>query len=52
MDGTDDAAPVYCEEFAQWVIEDKFAAGRPDWEQVGVEFTDDVTAYENEALPA
>ena len=42
--GTDDKAPVYCEDFIQWVIEDKFAAGRPAWEKVGVEFTDDVTA--------
>lgn len=48
--GTDDAAPVYCEDFIQWVIEDKFAAGRPKWESVGVEFTDDVTAYENMKL--
>lgn len=48
--GTDDAAPVYCEDFIQWVIEDKFAAGRPAWERVGAEFTDDVTAYENMKL--
>lgn len=48
--GTDDQAPVYCEDFIQWVIEDKFAAGRPQWEKVGVEFTDDVTAYENMKL--
>lgn len=48
--GTHDAAPVYCEDFIQWVIEDKFAAGRPEWEKVGVEFTDDVTAYENMKL--
>lgn len=48
--GTDDAAPVYCEDFIQWVIEDKFAAGRPSWERVGAEFTDDVTAYENMKL--
>lgn len=45
--GTDDKAPVYCEEFTQWVVEDKFAAGRPAWERVGVQFTDDVTDYEN-----
>ncbi len=45
--GTDDKAPVYCEEFTQWVVEDKFAAGRPAWEEVGVQFTEDVTAYEN-----
>lgn len=48
--GTDDKAPVYCEDFIQWVIEDKFVAGRPQWEAVGVEFTDDVSAYENMKL--
>lgn len=50
MNGTNDDAPVYCEDFIQWVIEDKFIAGRPAWERVGVEFTDDVTAYENMKL--
>jgi mannitol 2-dehydrogenase len=48
--GTDDKAPVYCEDFIQWVIEDNFIAGRPAWEKVGAEFTDDVTAYENMKL--
>ena len=41
---------MYCEDFIQWVVEDKFANGRPAWEKVGVEFTDDVTAYENMKL--
>ena len=41
---------MYCEDFIQWVIEDKFVAGRPEWEKAGVEFTDDVTAYENMKL--
>lgn len=48
--GTTDEAPVYCEDFIQWVIEDNFIAGRPAWERVGVEFTNDVTAYENMKL--
>ncbi|CAI8898305.1 mannitol dehydrogenase family protein [Chryseobacterium sp. IT-36CA2] len=48
--GTDDRAPVYCEDFTQWVIEDDFIAGRPAWERVGVEFTNDVTAFENMKL--
>ena len=48
--GTNDEAPVYCEDFIQWVIEDNFIAGRPAWEQVGAEFTDDVTAFENMKL--
>lgn len=50
LNGTNDHAPVYCEDFAQWVIEDQFIAGRPAWERVGVEFTDDVTAFENMKL--
>ncbi len=48
--GTEDKAPVYCEDFIQWVVEDNFIAGHPAWEKVGVEFTDDVTAYENMKL--
>lgn len=50
QNGTTDEAPVYCEDFIQWVIEDKFIAGRPAWERVGAEFTDNVTAYENMKL--
>lgn len=50
QNGTRDEAPVYCEDFIQWVIEDNFIAGRPAWERVGVEFTDNVTAYENMKL--
>lgn len=42
----DDAWPVVCEPFVQWVLEDKFNAGRPAWEKVGVQFTDDVAPYE------
>ncbi|NWB64190.1 mannitol dehydrogenase family protein, partial [Pseudomonas sp. F1002] len=44
--GIDDAWPVVCEPFVQWVLEDKFVNGRPAWETVGVQFTDDVTPYE------
>ncbi|TBU86854.1 mannitol dehydrogenase family protein [Phytopseudomonas dryadis] len=42
----EDAWPVVCEPFVQWVLEDKFVNGRPAWEKVGVQFTDDVTPYE------
>ncbi|NHW99467.1 mannitol dehydrogenase family protein [Pseudomonas koreensis] len=42
----DDNWPVVCEPFVQWVLEDKFVNGRPAWEQVGVQFTDDVSPYE------
>ncbi|HEY8566703.1 MAG TPA: mannitol dehydrogenase family protein [Beijerinckiaceae bacterium] len=44
--GIADAWPVACEPFRQWVIEDRFPAGRPQLERVGVTFTPDVAAYE------
>jgi mannitol 2-dehydrogenase len=44
--GVDDGWPVVCESFRQWVIEDRFAAGRPSWEGAGVLFTDRVHAWE------
>ncbi|UUP18209.1 mannitol dehydrogenase family protein [Nitratireductor thuwali] len=44
--GIEDSAPVVCEPFRQWVIEDRFSAGRPPLEQVGVEFTGDIARYE------
>ena len=44
--GIDDAVPVTHEKFRQWVIEDDFCAGRPDWDQVGVTFSDDVHGFE------
>ena len=44
--GLDDPAPVTCEPFRQWVLEDHFPAGRPALELVGVTFTPDVHAFE------
>ncbi len=44
--GVNDAAPVTHEAFRQWVIEDDFCAGRPNWDQVGATFSDEVHAYE------
>ncbi len=44
--GIKDMAVVTHEAFRQWVIEDAFCAGRPDWDQVGATFSDDVHAYE------
>lgn len=42
----EDQAPVFCEPFRQWVLEDNFSNGRPPLEQVGVEFVEDVAPYE------
>ncbi|APR34683.1 D-arabinitol 4-dehydrogenase [Paraburkholderia sp. SOS3] len=44
--GIDDACPVMGESFIQWVIEDRFCAGRPAWEKVGAELVDSVVPYE------
>ncbi|WP_428648767.1 mannitol dehydrogenase family protein [Roseibium sp.] len=44
--GLEDAAPVVCEPFRQWVLEDRFPSGRPALEKVGVEFVEDVAPYE------
>jgi len=44
--GLEDAAPVVCEPFRQWVLEDTFPTGRPALEKVGVEFVKDVAPYE------
>lgn len=42
----EDGWPVICEPFCQWVLEDDFCNGRPEWEKVGVQFTDNVAPYE------
>jgi mannitol 2-dehydrogenase len=44
--GVDDAWPVVCEPFTQWVLEDRFTAGRPPYEDAGVQVVDDVEPYE------
>ena len=44
--GVADAACVVHEPFAQWVIEERFANGRPAWEAGGALFVDHVDAYE------
>ena len=44
--GIDDAAVVTHEAYRQWVIEDRFCAGRPNWDEVGATFSDDVHAFE------
>ena len=48
--GIEDLAPVSHEDFRQWVIEDKFCKGRPPWEKVGVQFSDNVHGYEDQKI--
>ncbi len=44
--GLQDAWPVLTEPFSQWVIEDHFAVGRPDWDLAGATFVSDVAPFE------
>jgi mannitol 2-dehydrogenase len=48
--GLQDAWPVTCEPFIQWVVEDKFSNGRPEFEKVEVQFVADVRPYEKMKL--
>jgi len=48
--GLTDAWPVVTEPFTQWVVEDHFSAGRPDWERFGVEMVEDVKPFEDMKL--
>lgn len=48
--GVVDAWPVVSEPFRQWVIEDRFPAGRPAWDKVGAILTDDVHPFETMKL--
>lgn len=48
--GVADAWPVMTEPFSQWVIEDHFPSGRPAWELVGAQMTEDVAPYEKMKL--
>lgn len=48
--GVDDPNAVVCEAFSQWVIEDHFPQGRPDWEAEGVEMVAEVAPFETMKL--
>lgn len=44
--GWADKAAVMGESFIQWVVEENFCAGRPEWEKVGVQMVQSVAPYE------
>eukprot|EP00522_Entomoneis_paludosa_P010287 CAMPEP_0172442014 /NCGR_PEP_ID=MMETSP1065-20121228/2487_1 /TAXON_ID=265537 /ORGANISM="Amphiprora paludosa, Strain CCMP125" /LENGTH=517 /DNA_ID=CAMNT_0013191669 /DNA_START=227 /DNA_END=1780 /DNA_ORIENTATION=- len=45
-----DQAPIFCEPFRQWILEDDFVQGRPDWHllpaSANISFVPDVAPYE------
>ena len=46
--GYEDDAPIFCEPYRQWVLEDNFTDGRPEFEKIdpSITFVDDVAPYE------
>lgn len=44
--GVEDNWPVISESFIQWIIEDNYASGRPQWERAGAQMVRDVAPYE------
>ena len=44
--GIADRWPVVCEPFTQWVLQDAFTAGRPPYQDAGVQVVGDVEPYE------
>lgn len=48
--GMEDVWPVVTEEFTQWVIEDTFSMGRPDWTIGGGIFSNEIECWENMKL--
>lgn len=50
LGGVKDPVGVACEPFRQWVIEDNFPQGRPQWEKAGAELVQNVLPYEEMKL--
>ena len=48
--GVEDKLALDTEPFMQWVIEDRFVSGRPEWESAGALFVADVEPYEKMKL--
>lgn len=44
--GVQDDCGIACEPFRQWVIEDNFVNGRPEWDCAGAQFVEDVVPFE------
>ncbi|WP_104398530.1 mannitol dehydrogenase family protein [Vibrio penaeicida] len=48
--GKQDKCGVIGESFRQWVIEDNFVSGRPDWDKAGANLVEDVIPFEEMKL--
>ncbi|SDR48579.1 mannitol dehydrogenase family protein [Pseudovibrio sp. Tun.PSC04-5.I4] len=50
LGGQMDLNGIVCEPFRQWVVEDNFKAGRPQWEKAGAQLVADVEPFEEMKL--
>jgi len=50
LTGFDDADPVPCEPFTEWLLAGTFPSGRPSWDLGGARFVDDVQPFEQRKL--
>ncbi|WP_094752025.1 mannitol dehydrogenase family protein [Psychromonas sp. CD1] len=48
--GVFDPCAIACEPFRQWIIEDDFVSGRPNWDLAGATFVDNVIPFEEMKL--
>lgn len=48
--GVPDPGGILCEPFRQWVIEDRFAAARPPWQDAGAQIVPNVAPFEEMKL--
>ena len=48
--GYTDVSPVPTEPFSEWVVAGRFPAGRPAWQDAGVQLVDDVAPHERRKL--
>jgi fructuronate reductase len=50
LTGFDDADPVPCEPFTEWLLAGAFPSGHPAWDRGGARFVDDVQPFEHRKL--
>ncbi len=50
LTGLHDEATVTAESFGQWIIENRFSAARPQWEEAGAQIVADVVPFETMKL--
>ena len=50
LSGFDDNAPVVTEPFHNWILSGSFPGDRPEWQNAGAQFVDDIVPFEQRKL--